>query len=91
MSIRFGKKTSHIFKHLNASKGCRDGCDNSCLKIRDHASTYYIEQLKPKPFNNQVEHVSLSLQFNFCYFLFVCFFQFIGQFKGTLSRWQNSK
>ena len=50
------KKFPH-FKHLNASKGCRDKCDISCFKILDHASTYFqleikesfhIEQLKPK-------------------------------------------
>ena len=66
-----GDKNSHIFKHLSASKGCRDKCDISCFKILDHASTYsqlkikesfHIEQLKPE-LNKQVEHVSLSLHF----------------------------
>ena len=64
-------KNSHIFKHLSASKGCRDKCDISCFKTLDHASTYSqlkikesfrIEQLKPE-LNKQVEHVSLSLHF----------------------------
>ena len=67
----FRDKNSHIFKHLSASKGCRDKCDISCFKILDHASTYsqlklkesfHIEQLKPE-LNKQVEHVSLSLHF----------------------------
>ena len=40
----FRDKNSHIFKHLSASKGCRDKCDISCFKILDHASTY--SQLK---------------------------------------------
>ena len=42
----FRDKISHIFKHLSASKGCRDKCDISCFKILDHASTY--SQLKIK-------------------------------------------
>ena len=29
----FRDKNSHIFKHLSASKGCRDKCDISCFKI----------------------------------------------------------
>ena len=40
----FRDKNSHIFKHLSASKGCKDKCDISCFKIIDHASTY--SQLK---------------------------------------------
>ena len=64
-------KIPTFFKHLSASKGCRDKCDISCFKILDHASTYsqlkikesfHIEQLKPE-LNKQVEHVSLSLHF----------------------------
>ena len=67
----FRDKNSHIFKHLSASKGCKDKCDISCFKIIDHASTnsqlkikesFQIEQLKPE-LNKQVEHVSLSLHF----------------------------
>ena len=67
----FRDKNFHIFKHLSASKGCRDKCDVSRFKILDHASTYsqlkikdsfHIEQLKPE-LNKQVEHVSLSLHF----------------------------
>ena len=38
----FRDKNSHIFKHLSASKGCRDKCDISCFKILDHASTYTL-------------------------------------------------
>ena len=71
MSISFGTKNSYFFKHLSASKGCRDKFDISCFKILDHASNYsqlkikesfHIEQLKPE-LNKQVEHVSLSLHF----------------------------
>ena len=67
----FRDKNSHIFKHLSASKGCRDKCDISCFKILDHASTYsqlkikesfHIEQLKPE-LNKQVQHVSLLVVF----------------------------
>ena len=59
MSIPFGTKIqSHIFKHLNASKDCRDKCDISCCKILNHANIYcsqlkilnessHIEKLKP--------------------------------------------
>ena len=64
-------KNCHIFKHLNASKGCRDKFDISCFKILDDASTYsqlkinesfHNEQLKPE-LNKQAEHVRLSLHF----------------------------
>ena len=67
----FHDKNSHIFKHLSASKWCKDKCDISCFKIIDHASTYsqlkikesfHIEQLKPE-LKKQVQHVSLSLHF----------------------------
>ena len=67
----FRDKNSHIFKHLSASKDCRDKCDISCFKILDNASTYsqlkikesfHIEQLKPE-LNKQVEHVILSFHF----------------------------
>ena len=63
--LLFRDKNFHIFKHLSASKGCRDKCDISCFKILDHASTYsqlktkesfHIEQLKPE-LNKQVEFV----------------------------------
>ena len=33
-------KNSHNFKHLSASKGCKDKCDIFCFKILGHASTY---------------------------------------------------
>ena len=71
MSISFATKSSNIFKHLSASKGCRDRCDISFFKILHHVSTYsqlkiketfHIEQLK-RELNKQVEHVSLSLHF----------------------------
>ena len=44
----FRDKNSHIFKHLSASKGCRDKCDISCFKILDHASTYFQLKLTNK-------------------------------------------
>ena len=71
MSIPFGTKIqSHIFKHLNASKDCRDKYDISCYKILDHANIYtHIERLKPE-LNKQVEHVSLSLHFKIYPLLF---------------------
>ena len=56
----FWDKHSHVFKHLSASKGCRDKCDISCFKILDHASTcsqlkikesFHIEQFKPESTN----------------------------------------
>ena len=40
----FRDKNSLIFKHLSASKGCRDKCDISCCTILNHARTY--SQLK---------------------------------------------
>ena len=49
----FRDKKSHIFKHLSASKGSRDKCDNSSFKI---------ERLKPE-LNEQVGRASLSLHF----------------------------
>ena len=42
----FRDKHSHIFKHLSASKGCRDKCDISCFKIHDHASAYSQLRIK---------------------------------------------
>ena len=36
----FWDRNSHVFKHLNASKGGRDKCDISCFKILDHAMLY---------------------------------------------------
>ena len=42
----FGDKNSGIFKHLGASKGCRDKCDASCFQILDQAISY--SQLKIK-------------------------------------------
>ena len=35
----FQDKIPHIFKHLSASKGCRDKCDISCFKILNDASS----------------------------------------------------
>ena len=39
-------KNPHLFKHLRASRGCRDKCDISCFKILDHASTYSQLEIK---------------------------------------------
>ena len=69
----FRDKHSHIFKHLSASKGCRDKCDISCFKMLNHASSYsqlkmkesfHIELLKPE-LDIQVGHVNLLLHYNY--------------------------
>ena len=39
-NVHVNEHNSHIFEHLNASKGCQDKRDISCFKIIDHASTY---------------------------------------------------
>ena len=66
----FEDRNSHIFKHLNSSKNCKDKCGVSCFKIIDTACSYYqlmvkenfhIEHLKPEL--KQIEHVSLALHF----------------------------
>ena len=67
----FRDKNSHVFKHLNCSRQCRDSCDASSFKIIDCAKTFsqlkikesfHIEWLNPE-LNKQVEHVILSLHF----------------------------
>ena len=67
----FRDKNSHVFKHLNCSRHCRDSCDASSFKIIDSAKTFsqlkikesfHIERLNPE-LNKQVEHVNLSLHF----------------------------
>ena len=86
----FRDKNSHIFKHLSASKGCRDKCDISCFKILDHASTYsqlkikesfHIEQLKPE-LNKQFEHVIVCRCIS--KFIYCCLLG-QGSFKFTFS------
>ena len=67
----FTDKNSHIYKHLQGSKACRDSCNDSCFKIIDSAKTYH--QLKIKEalhilwegpdLNKQVQHYNFSLTF----------------------------
>ena len=67
----FTDKNSHVYKHLQSSKTCKDSCDESCFKVIDSAKTYH--QLKVKEalhilwegpnLNKQVQHCSFSLSF----------------------------
>ena len=67
----FTDKNSHIYKHLQGSKACRDSCNDSCFKIIDSAKTYH--QLKIKEalhilwegpdLNKQIQHYNFSLTF----------------------------
>ena len=67
----FTDKSSHIYKHLQSSKTCKDSCDESCFKVIDLAKTY--NQLKFKEalhilweghnLNKQVQHYNFSLSF----------------------------
>ena len=40
----FTDKNSHVYKHLQSSKTCKDSCDESCVKVINSAKTYH--QLK---------------------------------------------
>ena len=55
----FRDKNSHIFKHLCASKGCKDKCNISCFKIIDHASTY--SQLKINQLGIEMKDIQFSV------------------------------
>ena len=67
----FTDKNSHVFKHLQRSKACKDSCNDSCFKVIDSAKTYH--QLKIKyamhilwegpDLNKQVQHYNFSLTF----------------------------
>ena len=67
----FTDKNSHLYKHLQGSKACRDFCNDSCFKVIDSAKTYH--QLKIKEalhilwegpdLNKQVQHYNFSLTF----------------------------
>ena len=64
-------KNSHVYKHLQNYKTCKDSCDESCFKVIDSAKTYH--QLKIKEalhilwegpnLNKQVQHYNFSLTF----------------------------
>ena len=64
-------KNSHVYKHLQSYKTCKDSCDESCFKVIDSAKTYH--QLKIKEalhilwegpnLNKQVQHYNFSLTF----------------------------
>ena len=64
-------KNSHVYKHLQSSKTCKDSCDESCFKAIDSAKTY--NQLKVKEalhilwegpnLSKQVQHYNFSLTF----------------------------
>lgn len=62
-------KSSHIYKHLNASQACKDLCSNDCFSILDTATSkyqlkikegMYIDWLKPS-LNKQVHCLKISL------------------------------
>ena len=67
----FTDKNSHVYKHLQSSKTCKDSCDESCFKVIDSAKTF--NQLKVKEalhilwegpnLNKQVQHYNFSLSF----------------------------
>ena len=67
----FTDENSHVYKHLQSSKTCKDSCDESCFKVIDSAKTF--NQLKVKEalhilwegpnLNKQVQHYNFSLSF----------------------------
>ena len=60
---------SHIFKHLNTNRKCKELCNAKCFEIIDSATSSYRLKLKEaiyitreKPsLKKQVEHVSISI------------------------------
>ena len=64
-------KNSHIFKHLQSSKPCKDACNDSCFKIIDSAKSYQQLTIKEAlhilwegpDLNKQVQHYNFSLAF----------------------------
>ena len=60
---------SHIFKHLNTNRNCKELCNTECFEIIDSASSFYRLKLKEamdiiweKPLlNKQVKYVSISI------------------------------
>ena len=60
---------SHIFKHLNINRNCKELCDTESFEIIDSATSSYRLKLKEamhitweKPsLNKQVKHVSISI------------------------------
>jgi len=67
----FTDKSSHVYKHLQSSKTCKDSCDESCFKVIDSAKMYH--QLKVKEalhilwegpnLNKHVQYDNFSLTF----------------------------
>ena len=67
----FTDKNSHISKHLQRSKACKDSCNDICFKVIDSDKT--CDQLKIKEamhilwerpeLNKQVQHYNFSLAF----------------------------
>ena len=39
-------KDSHIFKHLQSSRPCKDTSNDSCVKITDRAKSYHHLKIK---------------------------------------------
>ena len=64
-----GDKSSHVFKHLNASTKCREASSTKSFEILDTAKTEYQVKLKEAmhikwlnpALNQQVTHAKLSL------------------------------
>lgn len=67
----FSDKSSHVFKHLQASEECRNSCSAESFTILDSAATKFQVKIKEamyinweKPaLNQQIHHVNLSLSF----------------------------
>ncbi len=56
-------RTSHVYKHLQASESCRTSCNLDCFKILDSAPTKYQVKLKESMYIkwDQVKHINLTL------------------------------
>ena len=62
-------RSSHVYKHLQASESCRTSCNLDCFKILDSAPTKYQVKLKESMYikwekpdlNQQVKHINLTL------------------------------
>ena len=65
----YDDKSSHIFKHLNTSPGCRSLNDNTCFEIIDSARSEFSLKLKEAMYinwerpslNKQQKHVTVSI------------------------------
>jgi len=62
-------RSSHLYKHFEASESCRTSCNLDCFKILDSAPTKYQVKLKESMYikwekpdlNQQVKHINLML------------------------------